>query len=290
MTKNVLMTGANGAFGLLTAKALLAAGHRVAAGMRAPLGRNAEAAARLQAAGAHVVEMDVTDEGSVQTGTDAALKALGRIDGLINMAGTGSHGLTEAFTPAQMLQLYDVNVVGVQRLMRAVLPGMRAQGSGLVINVSSLLGRLSLPFYGPYSATKFALESLSDTYRAELAPFGVDVVLVEPGGFATDFIGHMVHAEDKARLAGYGGFAAAPDQALQGYQNMLAATPAQDPAKVAQTMVQLLAAPAGTRPQRSVVDFLGMAAPVEAMNAQLAEVTAGVYQAIGAEALLTLKA
>ena len=285
----ILMNGANGAFGALAARAALEAGHQLAATMRDPEGRNRDVAAELREAGATVVEIDVTDDASVERGTQAAIAALGGLDVLANVAGIGTHGLSEGFTADQVLRLFDINVVGAHRMMRAVLPNLRKQGAGLVINVSSLLGRLSMPFYGPYSATKFALETLSDTYRVELSQLGVDVVLVEPGGFKTSWIGNLVHPEDTGRLAGYGDFAKVPDQALQGYQEFLDGKPEQDPNKVAAAIINLINTPPGARPARTVVDFIGMAEPVTTMNDQLTQVTTGLYQAFGTEGLLKLK-
>ncbi|WP_299177409.1 SDR family oxidoreductase [uncultured Brevundimonas sp.] len=285
----VLITGANGAFGALVARAALKAGLKLAASMRDPDGRNASAATPLRALGAIVVDIDLTDDDSVARGTDAAIAALGGLDVLVNIAGVGTHGLSEGYTPAQFTRLFDLNVVGVQRMMRAVLPTMRAQQAGLVINVSSLLGRLSLPFYGPYSATKFALESLSDTYRVELSQFGVDVVLVEPGGFKTSWIEALIKPEDGHRLSDYGAFADAPSQTLIQVEAMLESKPEQDPNKVSDAILALIDAPAGARRQRTVVDFVGMAEPVGMMNDLLAQATVGVYQAFGSDGLLTLK-
>ena len=285
----VLMTGANGAFGDLAVQPLLAGGHQLAATMRDPEGRNAVAANALRKAGATVVDIDVADDVSVAKGTEAAISALGGVDVLVNVAGTGTHGLSEAFTSDQLLSLFDVNVVGIHRMMRAVLPTFRAQGSGLVINIASLLGRLSMPFYGTYSATKFAVETLSDTYRVELSQFGVDVVLIEPGGFKTSWIDNLIHPKDTDRLASYGDFAAMPEQALKDYDAFLDTKPEQDATKVADAIVRLIDTPAGTRPQRTVVDFIGMGDLVHGMNDQLAQVTAGVYGSFGIDALLQLK-
>ncbi|USI73555.1 SDR family NAD(P)-dependent oxidoreductase [Sphingomonas morindae] len=285
----VLMTGGNGAFGGLAARAVLGAGHQLAAAMRDPGGRNAQPAAALRALGATVVEIDVTDDGSVAKGSADAIEALGGLDILVNIAGVGTHGLSEGYGSAQLSRLFDLNVIGVHRMMRAVLPTLRRQQAGLVINISSLLGRLSLPFYGPYSATKFALESLSDTYRAEVSQFGVDVVLLEPGGFKTTWIEALVHPEDTARLAEYGAFAEAPAQTLAQVEAMLDAKPEQDPAKVAEAILALVDAPAGARPQRTTVDFIGMAQSVEMINGAAMQATTGVYQAFGCDDLLTLK-
>lgn len=285
----ILMTGTSGAFGTLAARAVLEAGHTLAAAMRDPGGRNAPAAAALRELGAIVVEIDVTDDQSVARGTDDAITAMGGIDVLVNVAGVGTHGLTEGYTSDQLTRLFDLNVVGVHRMMRAVLPALRAQREGLVINISSLLGRISLPFYGPYSATKYALETLSDSYRVELSQFGVDVVLVEPGGFKTSWIDALVNPEDTTRLSEYGEFAHAPAQTLMQVEAMLDTKPEQDPNKVSEAILALIDAPAGTRVQRTVVDFIGMAEPVTAMNDLLTQATLGVYQAFGCDPLLKLK-
>jgi NAD(P)-dependent dehydrogenase (short-subunit alcohol dehydrogenase family) len=285
----ILMTGANGAFGSLAARAALRRGHELVATMRDPKGRNSTAANDLRELGATVIEIDVTEDGSVRRGVDAALDALGGLDVLANVAGMGTYGLSEGFTSDQLTRLFDLNVVGVHRMMRAALPTLRTQRSGLVINVSSLLGRLSLPFYGPYSAAKFALESLSDTFRVELSQFGVDVVLVEPGGFKTTWIEALVYPEDKVRLEGYGAFADVPGQTLEQVEAMLAAKPEQDPSRVSDALIDLVEAPAGTRPQRTVVDFVGMAEPVVDMNHLLHETMTNVYRAFGSDGLLKLQ-
>jgi NAD(P)-dependent dehydrogenase (short-subunit alcohol dehydrogenase family) len=149
---------------------------------------------------------------------------------------------------------------------------------------------MSLPFSGPYSATKFALESLSDMYRVELSQFGIDVVLVEPGCFKKTWIGALIHPEDTGRLLGYGAFADAPAQTLTQVEAMLHSRPEQDPAKVSDAVLALIDTPADARSQRTVVDFIGMAEPVGLMNDLLAQLTAGVYQASGSGALLTLRA
>ena len=289
MSQKILITGANGAFGSLAIAALLQAGHTVAASMRDIRGRNSIEAEALRAVGAHVVEIDVTDEASVEAGTTLAIAALGGIDVVINNAGTGAHGLLEAFTPDQLLKLYDINVVGTHRVIRAILPTFREQKSGLVLNISSLLGRFSLPFYGPYSATKFALETLTETYRAELSAFGVDVALIEPGGFPTTFIGNLVHPVDAERLAQYGEFANVPTKAHAGFEEALNANPEQNPQKVADVIVSVIGTPAGERQFRTIVDFMGMAEPASILNKTQDGVTGGLYEAFGIAEMRTLK-
>jgi NAD(P)-dependent dehydrogenase (short-subunit alcohol dehydrogenase family) len=114
-------------------------------------------------------DLDVTDDQSVQSAVEKATEEMGSIDVVINNAGIGVIGMQEHFTPDDFQKLFDINVVGVQRVNRAVLPQMREKGSGLLIHVSSLLGRMTLPFYGPYNASKWALEALAENYRVELS-------------------------------------------------------------------------------------------------------------------------
>jgi NAD(P)-dependent dehydrogenase (short-subunit alcohol dehydrogenase family) len=163
-------------------------------------------------------------------------------------------GLNETVTPAQFLAEFDTNVVGMQRVNRAVLPSMRARKAGLLIHLSSGLGRVLFPFVGVYAATKWAIEALAETYRYELKPTGVESVIVQPGAFPTAFGKAMVVGADQARAAGYGplehGLAAFGKQLEQ----MFAVPNPPDPQEVADAIVDLVEAPAGARPPRVVVD------------------------------------
>lgn len=286
MSHNILLTGAAGAFGRLIAHTLLDGGHRVVATMRAPDGRNRVIADELAARGAHIVAMDLTDDADVDSAVARAVAALGSIDVVINNAGTGVIGLQEAFTADDMKRIFDVNVFGVHRVNRALLPAWRARRTGLMINVSSLLGRITMPFYGPYNASKWALEALSENYRSELSASGIEVCIVEPGGYATSFIDHLVRPSDSARTATYGPMAGAPQAALENYENLLAATPSQNPQLVADAIAALIARPVGERPFRTTVDTLGMGGAVEGYNGALAALTAGLYKNFGIEHML----
>ena len=289
MSQRVLITGANGGFGELTTRALLNAGHTVIASMRDAEGRNQSAASAIRSAGGQVVDIDVTDENSVASGVAAAIEMAGGLDVLINNAGVGVMGLQENYTADDMQRLFDINVFGVQRMNRAVLPLFRKQASGLLLHVSSLLGRITIPFYGPYNASKWALEALAENYRTELSAFGVDSCLVEPGGFPTSFVERLMRPSDTSRNADYGDFAGAPEAALAGFEAALAANPAQDPAIVAAAILELVDTPAGERPFRTVVDKMGMGEPIESYNQHLADVTTGIYTAFGTADMLKLK-
>jgi NAD(P)-dependent dehydrogenase (short-subunit alcohol dehydrogenase family) len=285
----ILVTGASSGFGKLIVSELLKAGHTVVGTVRDPEGRNKEAADLLRDWGADIADIDVTKDASVEEGVATVSEKLGGIDVLVNNAGVGVHGLQENFSADDLQRVFDVNVFGPQRLMRAVLPEMRARGEGLILNVTSLLGRITLPFYGPYNATKWALEAMSENYRAELSQFGVDVAVVEPGGFPTEFHGNLIMPSLPDRNESYGEMAAVPEAARAQFNEFLAANPQQDPSLVADAIVSLVAAEPGTRPFRTEVDKVGMGDAVAPMN-ELAETTThALFTNFGMADMLTLK-
>ncbi|MEM6903360.1 MAG: SDR family oxidoreductase [Pseudomonadota bacterium] len=286
---NILITGANSGFGRLIISDLLGVGHRVVGSMRDISGRNASAAAQLQDIGAEIVEIDVTQDQSVADGVAAAQAKLGQIDVLINNAGVGAHGLQENFSADDFRRLFDINVFGVQRMIRAVVPDMRARGEGLLMNVSSLLGRVALPFYGPYNASKWALEAMSENYRAELSAFGVEVTLVEPGGFPTGFIANLMYPSSRDRDASYGEMAEAPENSLAHFEGFLAENPQQAPQLVSDAIVALIGVPHGSRPFRTEIDRIGMGEPIKDYNDHFAKVTEGLYTNMGIEGLLSVQ-
>lgn len=273
----ILITGASSGFGKMTVTALLNGGHQVAAAMRGVSGKNAEAAKELEGAGASVVEIDVTDDASVNSGVAKAIADLGGLDVVINNAGVGVVGMQEHFTIEDFQKVMDVNVYGVQRVNRAALPHLRAQGSGLIIYISSLLGRMALPFYGPYNASKWALEAVAENYRVELAGFGIENAIVEPGGFETNFFGNLIPASDQSRAAEYGDFMNAPQQMGEGFGAALAQNPDQKPEKVVEAIVGLVDADKGQRPFRTMVDHMGMGAALAGYNEQLEGVMKAIY-------------
>lgn len=289
MSYTVLVTGANGGFGKLTIEALLSKGHQVIASMRNIEGKNKAASDEFKSKGCHVVEMDVTDESSVENAIKDALKAKGKIDVLINNAGIGVLGLQETFTADDWKKLFDVNVFGVQRVNRAILPEMRKNKSGLLIHISSLLGRMTVPFYGPYNASKWALEAMAENYRTELTGFGVDCCIVEPGGYPTSFIDSLIKPSDEACKTSYGMFAHAPEGFLDGFEEAMAKNPAQNPQDVADAIVNVIETPAGERPFRTIVDKMGMGDALKPYNEQLHQLTSNIYNAFGIGHMLELK-
>src|SRR5207248_3365512 len=182
-----LITGCSAGFGRELALAALAAGDRVVATARQP-----HRLADLVAAGGERVRtapLDVTDEVQVCAAVACTLAEFGRIDVVVNNAGHGSVGAVEELDLADLRALMDVMFFGAVAVTKAVLPHLRAQGSGAIVQISSMGGQLSMPGFGAYCATKFALEGLSEALAAEVAPFGIQVVIVEPGAFRTEFGG-----------------------------------------------------------------------------------------------------
>ena len=289
MSQIIMVTGASSGFGRLIAVKLLGQGHTVVASMRGTADKNKTAADGLQDAGAKVVEIDVTREESVNQGIADAIQAVGRLDVVVNNAGVGVLGLQESFTPEDWQKIFDVNLFGVQRVYRAVLPHLRDRQSGLLIHVTSLLGRFTIPFYGPYNASKWALEALTENYRVELSGLGIDVCLVEPGGFPTTFHDNLVKPSDASRDAGYGELARAPEMSVASFRKALQANPAQDPQIVADAVAALVDTPPGRRPFRTVVDKMGMGDALQSYNEQQEQITRGIYKGLGIESMLTLK-
>lgn len=286
---NILITGAGGGFGRLTVAALIKSGHTVIASMRDIDGRNRSMNNELTKLGAHVVELDVTHDLSVQKGIEQILGKLGSIDVVINNAGVGVVGFQESFTPDDWRKVFDINVFGVQRVNRAILPHMKERKQGLIVYISSLLGRITIPFYGPYNASKWALEALAENYRSELSQLGIEACIVEPGGYPTTFMDHLIRPSDPSRSVSYGEMSQMPEGFLKGFEQALAGNPAQDPKNVAAAIMALIEKPRGQRPFRTIVDKMGMGDHVKGYNEQLDKVTTGIYTAFGIGHMLKVK-
>jgi NAD(P)-dependent dehydrogenase (short-subunit alcohol dehydrogenase family) len=203
----VLISGASSGFGALTARALADAGHTVYAGMRDLAGRNvASAADAMTYAAEHgadlrPVELDVSSDESAQQAVATVLQEQGRLDVLVHNAGHMVTGPAEAFTPEQIAELYDINVVSTQRLNRAALPHLRAQGDGLVVWVGSSSTRGGTPPYlAPYFAAKAGMDALATSYALELARFGIETTIVVPGAF-TQGTNHFANSGSPADTA-----------------------------------------------------------------------------------------
>lgn len=209
--KIVLITGTNSGFGWLTSHSVAALGHKVYATMRDTQGRNADKAEALKAVGnITILDVTLTDDESVKQAVDTILTKEGRIDVLVNNAGYAMSGVAESFTTADVHTTFDINLYAPWRLIKQVLPTMRKQADGLIINVTSGFGRVSFPFATIYAASKFALEGISEGLHYEVKRLGIDVAIVEPGAFPTEMQQKNNPASDQGVLEGYGAIADIP--------------------------------------------------------------------------------
>jgi NAD(P)-dependent dehydrogenase (short-subunit alcohol dehydrogenase family) len=294
MSSVVLVTGSSSGFGALTARALARAGHTVYASMRDTRGRNASqvAAAHDYAREHHVelrtLELDVTSQESADAAVATIVAAEGRLDVVVHNAGHMVFGPAEAFTPEQYAALYDVNVLGTQRLNRAALPRLRAQGKGLLVWISSTSARGGTPPYlAPYFAAKAAMDSLAVTYAGELTRWGIETSILVPGAF-TSGTNHFANAGspvDVDRAAEYdrGPYARFADDILKGLA--AGAPPDADVATVAAAVVDVVGRPHGTRPFRVHVDPASDGC--EVVNAVADRVRAEFLRRIGLADVLT---
>ena len=278
MSKTILITGTSTGFGRDTAETLARAGHNVFASMRDPMVRNRTHAVVLQAKDIEVVELDVTDTHSVDQAVTTVLAKAGRIDVLINNAGVAAAGVSEAFTDGQATALFDVNVIGLNRVTRAVLPTLRSQKEGLIINIGSILGRVTFPFFGIYGASKFAVEALTDSYRYEVSQFGVEVALVQPSAYPTEIYDSASQPADAARVTDYGEVGEIPGAMMQHFMTLFASPDAPNPHDVAEAISELIEAPKGTRPARTVV---GVSFGADTLNDATEPVQAGAVKGLG---------
>jgi len=194
-SKVILITGASSGIGKACAEHLASRGHRVFGTSRKSPGKGGAV---------ELLSMDVTDERSVQEGVLRVAALAGRLDVVVNNAGFGIAGAVEETSVEEAKLQFETNVFGVLRVCRAALPLLRRQGSGLIVNVSSIGGLMGLPFEGLYSASKFALEGLSEALRLEVRQFGIGVVLVEPGDIRTSFPANRIWTKESVETSPYG--------------------------------------------------------------------------------------
>jgi NAD(P)-dependent dehydrogenase (short-subunit alcohol dehydrogenase family) len=262
MSKTIVITGASSGFGALSARKLADAGHTVYAGMRDSTGRNAPqvAAAKSYAADQVVdlrtIELDVAVQDSVDAAVEAIVSEQGSLDVIVHNAGHMVTGPAEAFTPEQIAELYDTNVIGTQRLNRAALPHLRAQGQGLLLWVGSTSTRGGTPPYlAPYFAAKAGMDALAVSYAAELARFGIETTIIVPGSF-TSGTNHFAHSGQPADEAVVAEYDAVYPNLMQQVGRRLAelAPPDADVAEVAAAIVDVVDTPHGKRPFRVHID------------------------------------
>ena len=287
MPKTILITGASTGFGRDTAETLARAGHTVFASMRDLQTKNRDHADALRRRGIDVVELDVSSDASVDQGVKDVLARAEHIDVLINNAGIASAGVTEAFTPDQAKVVFNTNVVGLLRTIRAVLPGMRAQGDGLIINIGSIVGRVTFPFFGIYGASKFAVEALTDSLRYEVSQLGIDVALIQPSAYPTALFAKIQQPADADRAAAYGPTGDIPGAMFKNFAAMFQAADAPNPHDVAVAIAKLVAQPRGSRPARTVV---GAAFGADTVNELTAPIQAQAIEALGLGYLAKLAA
>ncbi len=276
----VLITGASTGFGRLFAETLARHGHTTFATMRDLASRNATNASEIRALAKkeslplHVLELDVTNDASVEQAVRTSIEQAGRIDVVINNAGYGLMGLAEAVTTEQAQQIMDTNFFGAVRVNRAVLPHMRRQRGGLLLHISSGAGRVVIPSFGFYCASKFALEALAEAYHYELAPQGIESSIVQPGAYQTAVFGNFVKAADEARTNTYG-----VSNQIAGKITGRLTTTAGNPQEVADAVLQVVEAPVGQRKLRYRISSASLG--VDEINALSENVQARFFEILG---------
>ncbi len=256
---NVLITGAISGFGRQIAQKLASDGHQVFATARGINGKNADAVNDLERWASDrklnlkVVELDVSNEQSVNQAVSSILKDAGHLDVVVNNAGIVGFGPIEAFSIEQTQTMFDVNLFGPMRVNQAVLPSMRKRKSGLIIQISSTGGRTYLPFHGTYNSTKWAIEAIAEGLHYELASDGIDSVIVEPGAFKTEILGKVSSPDKTAINEEYVEFNKDMEIMFGGIKEAITAEDAPGPVWVADAIKRLVDMPAGSRPIRTVV-------------------------------------
>lgn len=279
--KSVLITGSSSGFGRLAALHFARSGGNVIASMRnLKGGKRPEAQELMDVAASEklklaIVEIDVTKDDQVATGVTKAEKiAGGALDALLNNAGIGIAGPIELHDHDQAMKQFNTNLFGYHRMARAVLPKMRERRQGLLVQVSSQLGRLIIPNIGMYCATKFAVEAMFESMAYELAPFGVDVTIVEPGGYPTNiwkngerYFGELMESADDERKTAYAGH-------IEMAAGMFNGAGSTDPMDVPRAIAEIIAMTPGKRPLRKPVHPNTQA--TDALNAAHTQVQAAV--------------
>jgi NADP-dependent 3-hydroxy acid dehydrogenase YdfG len=287
MAKTILITGASSGFGRLTAETLANSGHRVFAGFRSTDGAKKPVADELRGKKIEILKLDVTDQASIDSAVKQLLKTTNnQLDVVVNNAGMASAGISESFTAEQVREMFDVNVFGVQRVLRATLPALRAKRSGLVINIGSILGRVTIPFFGLYGASKYAVEAMTDSYRYELSQLGIDVVLVQPSAYPTNMYAAAQQPADGEIAKTYGAVAEVPGKILKTFVTLFQGENAPNPRDVAEAIDKIVSTPVGKRPDRVVV---GLPFGSDAVNNAVNPIQRGTIDSLGLGDLARLK-
>ncbi|MBC7914771.1 MAG: SDR family oxidoreductase [Pyrinomonadaceae bacterium] len=272
MSKTILITGTSTGFGKLMAKTLAETGYSVIAGMRGTEGKNAAVAQELTGlANIEVIEIDVTSDDSVKLAFEKVLSRYGHIDVLVNNAAVSGYGLLEAYSLEQIRNMFEVNFYGVLRTIQAVLPGMRKEKSGLIINVTSGASGHTLPFMIPYFASKFGVESITEGLSEELKAFGIENVSIQPGVYPTEMNNGSkagVHADRPEIIDAYGEEANEKFNALGAafYNKMTEFN--MNPQAIADGVLKLVQMEKGTRPLRFPIDAIAQGTDLEFINSR----------------------
>jgi NAD(P)-dependent dehydrogenase (short-subunit alcohol dehydrogenase family) len=264
--KSIVITGSSSGFGQKSVKDFADKGYQVFATMRGPEGKNSAVKAELEAYSdsIQVVDMDVTNDESVKNAIASVLDKAGKIDILLNNAGVMYLGITEAFSIDQAREQMETNYYGAMRTILAVLPAMREAKSGLIINTSSMVGQISAPYFSTYAATKHALEGYLQGLRYEVAPFGIDVAIVQPGPFPTGLTASGQQPSRTDILDSYGELANIPTAMFEEFGKFMQSDQAPNPQMVVDAYLGLADMPAGKRPTRTPV---GLVWGVDEINA-----------------------
>ncbi len=233
--KTALVTGASSGIGKETVLALLKDGVKVYAAARRESHME-----DLVEKGAIVIPMDITSKDSIEQGIGKIFQESGSLDILINNAGYGSYGAIEDVPIEEGIRQFDVNIFGLARLTQLVLPGMRKNRSGKIVNISSMGGKMYTPFGGWYHATKHALEGFTDCLRLEVAPFGIDAILIEPGGITTPW--GTIAADNLEKMSGSGAYAERAKQSAEGIRNRYESGKMTEPGVIARVILKSLKA------------------------------------------------
>ena len=294
MSKTILITGTSTGFGKLAAKTLASQNFNVIATMRGVAGKNKSVADELRSwaknekAKLDVVELDVTSDESVSSAAKYVEQKYGSVDVVVNNAGTYGGGITESFSLADFKNMYEVNVFGSLRVVHAFLPAMRKKGQGLFIQVSSIMGRFVIPFTPAYTSSKWAVEAIAESLRYELAPLGIDSVIVQPGAFQTELFQKIAYPSNHSVLSEYGATAKHVENFSKTFTQMMTGEIPNQPQHVADAIVNLINTPAGQRPLRVTVDKMmtGLAEPINAIQEKVQE---GLLASLGLSELVQTK-
>lgn len=261
-SKVITITGASSGFGRITAEMLAETGHIIYASMRGIDSKNADKAQEMQQQAKekgwqlYPIELDVTSEESANSAAAQIVAEQGRIDVVINNAGMLVVGITEAFTPEQMLQVFNTNTVSWLIVGRAFLPQMRQQEDGLMLYVGSVTSRILSPFQGPYVASKAAGDVLAEVMHYENTRYGIDTVIVQPGAYTsgTNHFANAVQAKDETVTKEYDRISDLPPKLADSLDDLIEPGARTDIAEVAEKIRDVISKPKGQRPFRIVVD------------------------------------